>query len=343
VIAVAGAALGLGPGDNMDAADIAIDADADIVNDACDNCPADANNDQADSDSDGAGDACDICPGFDDGVDSDFDLVPDGCDACPGFNDALDADLDTVPDGCDVCPGFDDRLDNDFDELPDDCDNCPFVANVSQTDTDGDGVGDACDRCEGFDDTIDTVDGDGVPDACDECTTLDTNQIMVVATRLSVKKINTEMVVGNDRLDITGELALPNSTSFSLLAPDQKGSRVIVDARNGSNRIDASLPPGIRWVRNTTGTAWTYRDKFASVSGIKRMKIADRPRKGFNRIKVTVRGINGTYQILAADLPVMATLIFGDATSASAGECGETTFGFADCTFNERGDRLRCR
>src|SRR3546814_4315350 len=37
------------------------DADADDIGDDCDNCPLDANANQADSDLDGAGDVCDNC------------------------------------------------------------------------------------------------------------------------------------------------------------------------------------------------------------------------------------------------------------------------------------------
>ncbi len=59
-VAVAGAAMGLAAGDNIDAIDVpSADGDGDLVNDLCDNCPGLANNDQVDTDMDGMGDACD--------------------------------------------------------------------------------------------------------------------------------------------------------------------------------------------------------------------------------------------------------------------------------------------
>ncbi|MGE3800860.1 MAG: hypothetical protein AB7H80_07560, partial [Candidatus Kapaibacterium sp.] len=161
--------------------------DGDGIGEDCDNCPEDANPDQADADLDGVGDACDHCPLVFDPAnstpdpnwpDGDSDGAKDPCDNCPEDANAnqADSDKDLVGDACDNCDLVKnpDQADSDVgggDGIGDACDNCPTVANASQTDTDGDGVGDACDVCEGEDDKVDT-DGDGIPDGCDDCANL---------------------------------------------------------------------------------------------------------------------------------------------------------------------------
>ena len=128
------------------------DSDQDTVDDAADNCPLDANQDQLDTDQDSAGNVCDS-DDDNDGIsdaeeetngtnpllaDSDSDSVDDSVDNCPinANGDQADSDQDQIGDVCDA--------DDDNDGVDDDTDNCAFVANPSQTDTDGDGIGDAC-------------------------------------------------------------------------------------------------------------------------------------------------------------------------------------------------------
>lgn len=122
------------------------DGDGDGVDDDVDNCPQDANADQADNDMDGQGDVCD--------ADDDNDTVDDGLDNCPLTvnTDQTDTDGDLEGDACDA--------DDDNDDVLDLGDNCPLVANTSQTDTDLDGDGDACDADD---------DNDGVEDGADNC------------------------------------------------------------------------------------------------------------------------------------------------------------------------------
>lgn len=103
------------------------DSDGDQIPEVCDNCPADANPNQADTDGDGRGDACDPCP----------------ADA------ANDVDGDGLCAGGDPCP-FDPQNDADGDGVCGDVDNCPLLANPDQFDGDGDGRGDACQQIPCF-------------------------------------------------------------------------------------------------------------------------------------------------------------------------------------------------
>lgn len=122
------------------------DTDSDGVCDANDNCPSDANEDQADADGDLIGDVCE--------ADTDGDGTIDDFDNCPADPNPLQGDSDGDLQG-DVCD-----LDDDNDGAADDADNCPLIPNADQVDFDGDGDGDACDGDD---------DADGVADEDDLC------------------------------------------------------------------------------------------------------------------------------------------------------------------------------
>ncbi|RIK68138.1 MAG: hypothetical protein DCC65_04775 [Planctomycetota bacterium] len=163
------------------------DADSDGVGDGCDNCPNDANADQADSDTDGVGNVCDNCESAANAnqADSDTDGVGDACDNCA--NDANsgqeDADTDGVGDACDNCPDAanSNQADSDTDGTGDACDGCPNDPNKTEPglcgcgesdtlDTDSDGIVDCIDNCpsNSNNDQAD-ADSDGAGDACDNC------------------------------------------------------------------------------------------------------------------------------------------------------------------------------
>lgn len=160
-----------------------IDDDNDGVADNIDNCPLNANPDQADADGDGIGNTCDA--NLNDGPkgDQDGDGVTNNVDNCPnvanagqadfdkdGLGDACDPDDDNdgVGDANDLCantaPGTQVNAsgcaDADGDGVADGSDNCPGKANKDQADLDHDGLGDVCDSDD---------DNDGVPDANDNC------------------------------------------------------------------------------------------------------------------------------------------------------------------------------
>ena len=153
------------------------DTDGDGVTDGADNCPNNANADQANNDGDGLGDVCD--------ADDDNDTVADGADNCPTTANADQANNDADAQG-DVCDA-----DDDNDTLTDGADNCPAAANADQANNDADAQGDVCDADDDNDTVADTgdacptvaaatgdgcpvvtdtdTDGDGIANASDRC------------------------------------------------------------------------------------------------------------------------------------------------------------------------------
>ncbi len=144
------------------------DTDEDGVVDVDDNCPEDANADQADGDEDGVGDVCDNCPDDANPLqgDNDADGVGNICDNC--INTVNPDQADENGDGIgDACEG---EADNDGDGVHDTTDNCPFDANPDQEDSDSDGWGDVCDNCpDDANSAQSDGDNDNVGDICDNC------------------------------------------------------------------------------------------------------------------------------------------------------------------------------
>jgi subtilisin-like proprotein convertase family protein len=125
------------------------DPDNDVVWSAMDNCPSNANVNQADHDSDGQGDVCD--------TDDDNDTVPDTTDQCPLGPVAFGPPpTDTDHDGC----ADTEDPDDDNDGVADTADACPLQTAAPGMDPDGDGCGNDIDPDD---------DNDGVLNAADKC------------------------------------------------------------------------------------------------------------------------------------------------------------------------------
>lgn len=138
------------------------DTDGDGVVDKYDNCPNDANADQANQDFDALGNVCDGTNDTGNTGDDDGDGVINAVDNCPAIanGEQIDTDGDSDGDVCDSTP------EGDNDSWSFAADNCVFVDNEDQANVHGD----AADSVAGYEgDICEDQDGDGVVDADDVC------------------------------------------------------------------------------------------------------------------------------------------------------------------------------
>lgn len=248
--------------------------------DACDNCPAALNVDQADADDDDFGDVCDNCSDAanPNQTDADLDGSGDDCDNCVAVANPTqsDTDLDAVGDACDCdianpyCATDCTDLDTDGFCVTSDCNdadsNCgsdcsdadtdgfcpPLDCNEVLThlsDLDGDGLPDPCDNCPGVANRSQTdQDADFSGDACD-CAPADANDstprdvagLAFSKTQAGQVQLTWEATMGADSYSLT------RGDSTDLAAG--KYGRCWLEGVAGTSVMDAEAPaPGETWV-----------------------------------------------------------------------------------------------
>ncbi len=207
----------------------------------------------------------------------------------------------------------------------------------------GDGIAIFGEECD--DGNLADSDGCDADCALSLCLSPSGEQDITTKPSLSFRRINNDTTPDNDSLSLRGEFTLP--TSFTNLDPILGGARLVIDAQDGTTRIDITLPSGSYdgtsgWRVNGTGTKFQYKDKAKppTHNGINKVLIQDRSQKVPNQIKIQVKGKSGTYPVVSGDEPVKAILVVGD---GALGECGQTAFVPGECRFSGSGSSLKCK
>jgi len=197
-------------------------------------------------------------------------------------------------------------------------------------------------------------DGDGICDAQDRCTNVGHGRDFASKppAKLLLSKVNSETTPGNDKLVLVGSFTLPSTSDFGDLDPLARGARLVITTAQGGALLDGALPPGAYsgdgtrgWRTNAKTTVWQYLDKTsAPLFGILALKAKDAGHgMAGGRVRVLVKGRNGTYSVAAGNEPLQATVVLGDQSDAIAGRCGESAYGAGDCAFNHAQNALTCR
>ena len=241
-----------------------------------------------------------------------------------------DSDGDGTADGRDTCNDMDrDGFGSAAGSASCRWDNCAFAYNPGQTDSDFDSMGEACDPCTnvgGF------------------------QNIDPRSDAVSFRRVYEDRVVGNDIMAIRGEFELPPATSFGTLDPSSDGARIVVEAVHGGVIADIKLPGGIKesgdvrgWKLDPRGNKLRYFDQSADrVGGIVKLIAKDMSKRTPRRVRIAIKGKNGTYPVSPSIAPIRVIVVLGNSDASKQGACGETAFASDGCKISSH-NALACR
>jgi hypothetical protein len=329
---------------------------ADTCTGSSDSCPPDAKQTAGTVCRSAAGvcDVADVCDGSSNACPSDAKAPSSticrsqagGCDVaetCTGSSNACPAD-GVTPSGTVCRPPSSDPCD-----VAESCDGssaaCP--ADTGNPDGDGDGTCDALDDCPTIADPGQADgDNDGTGDVCDPCTNVFNGGTFATKPKVVITKLLG--ATGDDKLKMKGFILVP---TVPTIEPDLNGLRLLLQKQGGALVFDVTLPAGTYslvdragWKANGVRSKFTYKNSgnpTPLVAGIGKASIGVSS-KTPGLVKFSIGGKNGTYAPIAqADLPIKATLVI-DVPYATTGQCGETSFGPANCLLLSTGNTVRC-
>jgi len=214
---------------------------------------------------------------------------------------------------------------------------------------------DACDgagACEAS--AAADADADGECDGTDPCTNVAGGRTVLSPPRskLTLKKVNTQTVPGDDTVTLAGTFELPADKTFADLEPHVDGARLVIEGHDGTARVDVVLAGGLYagkgtrgWKASGSGKAWSYADKTgAPIDGIVKMTISDAGKPSpSKRVKLSISGKEGIYPVAEADTPLGAIVVLGNQTAAAAGLCTEISYLPDECRLNGSGSAITCQ
>jgi hypothetical protein len=118
--------------------------------------------------------------------------------------------------------------------------------------------------------------------------------------------------------------------------------RKIGDTGTGNERIlfrgifDVDAAAVLDPVSNASGTVWTWRDRDAQVSGLKRLVL----KRHGSEARIALFGQELDFPL--PTLPITIRVVIPDAGGGAA-TCGEEAFPETECFFRNQGNKLTCR
>jgi len=198
------------------------------------------------------------------------------------------------------------------------------------------------------------TDADGECDGIDPCTNVAGGRAFLSPPRskLTLKKVRTQTVPGDDTMTLAGTFELPADKTFADLQPDLRGARLILEGDDGGAIVDLEIPGGLYagkgsrgWKPSGSGKSWTYIDKTgAPIGGIVKVAFSDAGKPSpSSRVKLSISGKESTYPVLEADMRLGAIVVLGNQTDAAAGLCTETSYLPDECMLNGSGNAITCQ